>query len=316
MSTDPRHMPTFVVAGAGRAGSTAVIESLRAHPDVFVTQPKEPHYFAHPGRPAAYTGPGDDQTINRVVVSDREDYLRLYDAVTDEVATGEGSVSTLYLHRTAIPSMQELNAGMRVVVVLREPVARAFSSHQYLLVRGFEPEPDFLAAVAAEQTRRDAGWHHLWHYTGMSRYAEGVAALVDAFGRDRVGVWFYDDLLASPEDCLADIQRFVGVAPERVVRRAAPTVNASGKPRHAVLQQALRWTGQHPRLRSAVKLAVPFSVRESIRNMNLRPSAPSVEEMRRLAPLFADDLDALENSLGRRLPDAWRADRGSRRLPT
>ena len=41
--------PTFLVVGTARAGTTAVVEGLRTHPQVFVTQPKEPHYFAFHG---------------------------------------------------------------------------------------------------------------------------------------------------------------------------------------------------------------------------------------------------------------------------
>src|SRR3712207_8779335 len=44
------------------------------------------------------------------------------------------------------------------------PYTTLFRSHQYMLNRGFEPEPDFFAAVSNEEQRRQAGWHHLWHY--------------------------------------------------------------------------------------------------------------------------------------------------------
>src|ERR671921_96192 len=71
-------VPTFLVVGAGRSGTTGLAEGLRTHPRVFVTTPKEPHYFALHGTVPSFRAPGDDATINRVAVTDRDTYLALY----------------------------------------------------------------------------------------------------------------------------------------------------------------------------------------------------------------------------------------------
>jgi len=99
MSSPPQTL-MFVVVGAARAGSTAVTEALRAHPHIFVTRPKEPHYFALSGRPVNFSGPGDDTTINRVAVTDVEQYRAHYPPGGGYRALGEGSVSTLYYHES------------------------------------------------------------------------------------------------------------------------------------------------------------------------------------------------------------------------
>jgi hypothetical protein len=299
-----RMRPTFVVAGAARAGSTAVVEGLRAHPDVFVTQPKEPHFLALGGEPAHFTGPGDDVTINRVAVCDRDAYLALYPEDGPFLALGEGSVSTLYYPATSIPAVQSLNPDLRLVVILREPVDRAFSSYQYLRVRGFEPCDDFLTAVEDEPRRIEQGWHHLWHYTGMSRYAEPLSQFLAAFG-EQVGVWFYDDLDRDPSGTLSAIQRFVGVDPARSPVSEAQRVNASGRPKRQALHQAIQWASRHPAVRDTVKRAVPFSVRERIRSSNLQPQGVSDEVRAHLAPRFVEDLERLEELLGRPVPESW-----------
>ena len=54
-------MPTFLVIGAARSGTTGLVEGLRTHPRVFVTDPKEPHYFALHRIGARFTAPGDEQ---------------------------------------------------------------------------------------------------------------------------------------------------------------------------------------------------------------------------------------------------------------
>ena len=54
--TSPSPRPTFLVVGAARSGTTGLVEGLRSHPRVFVTDPKEPHYFALHRLGAAFTG--------------------------------------------------------------------------------------------------------------------------------------------------------------------------------------------------------------------------------------------------------------------
>jgi len=296
--------PTFLVAGAGRAGSTAVTEALRAHPDVFVTQPKEPHFLALGGRPAAFTGPGDDTTINRLAITDLAAYLDLFPADGQYLALGEGSVSTLYYSDVSIPAAQALNADMRIVIMLRDPVKRAFSSFQYLSVRGFEPLADFLEAVDDEPRRRELGWHHLWHYTAMSHYAEDIARFVAAFG-DNVGIWFHDDLESDDAGTIHQIQRFIGVDPGRYQPREIQRVNASGQPRVQAVQSAMQWGVRHARLRATVKRVVPFRLRERIRSANLQPHTTDAGVRAELQPRFRSDLEHLEDVLGRKVPSSW-----------
>lgn len=303
--TPSRRLPDFVFAGAARAGSTAVVESLRRRPEVFVTEPKEPHYLALGGRPAAFTGPGDDATINKVAVTDEEAYLGLFRDASPQSLAGEGSVSTLYYHDVAAPRLRALNPEVRIVVVLREPVARAFSSHQYLVNRGWEAERDFLAAVEQEEWRRQQGWHHLWHYTAMSRYAASLSAFVETFGRDQVGVWWYDDLMAREEDTLREVHAFLGL-PATAEPLGVGRVNASGAPRRPALQRVLTAASRSEGLRRAVKATVPFSVRERIRGANLAPNEVPDDVARALRPQFTDDLAQLEQVLGTTVPTAWR----------
>jgi hypothetical protein len=296
--------PDFVFAGAARAGSTAVVESLRRRPEVFVTQPKEPHYLALAGSEAAFTGPGDDITINAKAVVDASEYAKLFADADAGMLTGEGSVSTLYYSEQAAPRLAQLNPDVKVVVVLREPVARAYSSHQYLVNRGFEPVPDFLDAVALEEERIAAGWHHLWHYTAMSRYADDLARLIDHF--PALKVWWYDDLMRDEEATLAEIHEFVGLGrPESDL--SVGRVNASGQPRRPSVHAAMQLASRSAVLRRVVKSVVPFDVRERLRGSNLAVNEVPDEVVSALAPRFREDLHRLETVLGRPVPAGWRS---------
>lgn len=294
--------PTFAVIGAARSGTTAITESLRRHPDVFVTRPKEPHYFAFAGHRPAFTGPGDEEGINRRAVTDPDDYLALYRGAEHLSARGEGSVSTFYYFEPAIVAIKSMNPDMRFVVVLRDPVDRAFSSFQYLRMLGREPEEVFEAAVASEESRRAAGWHHLWHYTAMSRYADSIAAFLHAFGPEPLCVLTYEEITNDASDALGRVYEHLGVDASLAGTAETRWVNSSGRPRSARAQAVLNRLGDQRRVKTLGKRLVPFAVRERVRRWNQADTSVPSDVRARLAPTFADDLDRVEHLLGRRLP--------------
>ncbi len=296
-------VPTFLVAGGARCGTTGLVEGLRAHPRVFVTQPKEPHYFAFHRTGAQFTAPGDAHTINRVAVTDRDAYLALYPAQHSYLALGEGSVSTLYYAEEALPEVLRVNPRMKLVVLLRDPVERAYSAHQYMRARGLEPVEDFLEAVALEDERRRAGWHHIWHYTAMSRYADSLATLQSGVPPEQLGVWFYDDLNADYHGTFTSVLAFLGVPAETGEAISVPRVNVSGQPRFAPVSAALQWATANEAVRSAVKRTTSYHFRERVRRTVLRTNGLPPGAREELEPRFTEDLRRLRTLLpGRDLP--------------
>lgn len=299
--------PTFLVAGAGRSGTTGLVEGLKTHPQVFVTQPKEPHYFALHGTRPSYTGPGDEETINRLAVTHRQAYLDLYPRHHDFLALGDGSVSTLYYYDRALPEIQALTPDVRVVIILREPVARAHSAFSYLTVRGFENCPSLLDAVADEDRRVATGWHHLWHYTRMSRYADSVAAFQSALGPERVGVWFYDDLHADYVGTVKQVLRFLDVPDHRAEAIGVPVVNASGQARSRLLQAGVRLATGNGTLRRTAKRLTTYRAREMVRRRMLSRTEVTRQERAALEPAFEDDLRELAGLVSTGRSPAWLA---------
>lgn len=297
MSQPP--VPDFVVAGAARSGTTAVVEALRTHPQAFVTQPKEPHYFALHGTRPDFAGPGDAHTINRVAVTDRQAYLDLFprDRGGELRALGEGSVSTLYYYERALPEIMAMNPRMRFVILLRDPVARAYSSFQYMRARGFEPVEDFLDAVAQEPARVAANWHHLWHYTRMSMYADAIAAVQAAVPPEQVGIWFHEDLDRDYAATIGEVMRFLDLAPMVTDDGTAPRVNISGTPRSRFLHHALWWVTRHEFPRAAVKATTTYQFRERVRSLALRREGVPQKARASLTPVFADDVAQLRKLL-------------------
>lgn len=297
MTAHHKHVPNFLLVGGARCGTTSVVEGLRLHPDVFVTEPKEPHYFAFHRTGARFTAPGDDHTVNRVSVTDREAYLALYPEDHGYRALGDGSVSTMYYHQDALPEVLAMNPAMKLIVLLREPVERAYSAHQYLRARGLEPVEDFLEAVALEEERRAAGWHHMWHYTAVSRYADSVAAMQAAVPPAQLGIWFYDDLNRDYPGTLDEIFGFLGVAPPAGQTEEVPRVNISGRPKYQAVSRALGWATGNETVRTTVKRVTSYRLREGVRRRVLRSGGLPPEAREQLAPVFEPDLASLRTLL-------------------
>jgi hypothetical protein len=294
-----RTVPSFLVVGAGRAGTTGLVQGLRSHPQVFVTTPKEPHYFALHGTRPDFRGPGDEESINGVAITRERDYLALYPrSGLRQTAFGEGSVSTLYYHDRALPEVMRINPEMRVVVLLREPVARAYSSFQYLRAQGREPEEDFLVALERESQRRAENWHHLWHYSAMSMYAEALGAFREHLLPGHLGIWFHDDLERDYAATFTDVLRFLDLPPVPGVGQDVPRVNISGTPRHQRLQHGIWWATDRPALRRTARAVTSWQFREALRSRLLRRDGVPEHVVQALAPAFKDDLARLRDLLG------------------
>lgn len=297
--------PNFLIIGAARSGTTALASFLGQHPQVFLTDPKEPHFLAFNGSNLSFSGPGDDTTINRVSVTNQHEYERLFARCNGALAVGEGSVSTMYYPQASIPNIRAFATEAKLIAILRNPIERAFSSYMYMTARGFEPIQDFMESLMQEERRIQDGWHHIWHYTKMGFYTDQIRAFREAFGSDRLKLILHEDLKHSPETLFRDLFDFLGVRQDFVPQTRAE-INRAGKPKNETLQFLMKLLGKNSVLKGLVRSLVPSSAREKIRSSNLAHPDMSVEAREYLEDLFADEISSLEQETGRDL-SAWLA---------
>jgi hypothetical protein len=296
--------PHFLIIGAARSGTTALYQYLAEHPRLFLTEPKEPHYFALAGTTPAFTGPGDRQTINRLAVVDPQAYRELYRGAGPDQVRGEASVSTMY-YPEAITRARDEVPEARLICMLRDPVERAFSAYGFMRTRGWEPCATFEEALADEPRRIAAGWHHIWHYVAMGRYGEQLRHVLDVFPREQLLVLRHEDLVADPDAVLGRIHGFLGlpVIPHTV----APDPHRSGEPRNKFLSRVV--STHHP-LKKLLSPVVPVALRRRLRRQivrrNIVRSTYRDETRRALVDTFRSDLDLLEQLTGLDLT-AWRS---------
>ena len=190
--TQPAGFPDFFVVGAPRCGTTAVCRYLARHPQICLSRPKEPHYFARV----------DALPSERQIQSDYIERYFGHRGAGQRIA-GEGSVSTLYKPE-AIERIRHFNPDARFIVMLRNPISMLPSYHlkmRYLLL---EDEADFSRAWNLQEARargesvpRHCLDPRLLMYGEVARFGRHVERLFSVAGRERTHVIVFDDFFVT-----------------------------------------------------------------------------------------------------------------------
>lgn len=302
---EQQEVPSALIIGAAKAGTTALFQYFSQHPDIFVANPKEPNYFAFAGQEVSFAGPGDDVTINAKSVVDRDEYRRLFSDAGQAMVTCEGSVSTLYYGEDAAHRLDEEAPHAKLICMLRNPADRAWSAFNFMRSRLFEPEESFLRALDLEEERIAAGYHHMWHYKAMGRYAAQLRHFSGPLSEGRLKVVLYEDFGADSLSVLRSCFEFLEVSTS-FEPTFTPAPHRSGEPRIKWLSKQL---SRDTHLKDRLKPLIPSSLRAELRS---RAAAVALErrqldkELRHdLALAFEDDVCDLEELIGRDLSE-WK----------
>jgi hypothetical protein len=214
-----RALPDFVIIGAQKAGTTALIRYLQAHPDV-MTEPGvyEVHYFdTQWARGTGYYRshfPYAARVARRAAATGRP------------VLTGEKTPSYLF-HPLAPERAASIIPHAKLIALLRDPVMRAASHHAMNKRDGIEPL-ELAEAVKAEEERVAASFERLaqgieparnpartFSYVRRGRYAEQLDRWLRWFPRDQLLILRSEDLAASPGETYARVLDFLGLAAHR-----------------------------------------------------------------------------------------------------
>ncbi|CAG1008200.1 hypothetical protein BURK1_03496 [Burkholderiales bacterium] len=191
----------FVIGGAQKCGTTALATVLQEHPGVAVAAGKEAHWFDNDRR---YAEGVPDPARYHALFGDPSEPRLWCDATP-----------TYWWWPPAPARIRDYNPGMKWIVLLRDPVARAYSHWNMERTRGRETL-GFREALAAEDGRmRNATMHEARAYTYLSRgfYARQLERLWSVFPRDRTLVLRSDRLRAEFPDTVREVVGFLGLPP-------------------------------------------------------------------------------------------------------
>lgn len=275
-------LPTFLVIGAMKAGTTTLHELLAGHPDVFMSALKEPDFFV------------ESKNWDRGL----DWYRSLFADGGGHTAIGESSTS--YSKRSEFPGVPERTLGVlpdvKLVYLLRDPLERIRSMYVHNRLHGRERRP------IGEAVRHDP------MYVDASRYAWQLQAWLDHIDLDRVCVLRTEDLTADPQASADRLWRFLGVGPHTVARAPEAHVTA-GRLQETAASRALRRIPGFERLRDLLpedrrRRLIDLVRRSPDDDLGPLPDDVRAELRERLAP----DAAELRRLLGADF-DAWGLDR-------
>lgn len=185
--SDMKSLPTYIIAGAMRCGTTALNSYLRLHPEVVTSTSKEVHFF--------------DDNFDRGL-----DWYRGHFPDTGGVtAIGEATPNYMF-STTALDRIQQTLPDVRLIVVLRNPIDRAYSHYWHDRVRG--KISDEFGETAMKELSGD---NPTLAYVRRGKYVGQLEDILERFPREALLVQIFEDMATRPGDFYAEVCRFIGV---------------------------------------------------------------------------------------------------------
>ncbi len=295
-------LPSFIVIGASRSGTTSLHHYLDQHPEIFICPRKSPNFFVAedpvPAREGRWLRRMADQWV-----SDRDTYESLFAAADEGQLVGE--VSPVYLQSCfAAARIRRLCPDARLVAVLRDPAERAWAHFLGRRRDGLERRRDFAAVVESEIRDGLPREIAFGSYVGCSQYGLFLETYFENFRAEQLRVCLFDDLRRDPRAFLREILSFLEVDPAM-----SETVRLSRHNRSGVISSRWRrllWTGSVG-LRTILRPYLPERIRRlgqrlALDKVDKAPLAPAVRA--RICDVLAPDIDRCARLIGRDL-SAW-----------
>lgn len=194
----PAPLVTFLIAGVQKGGTTALFDYLGDYPDIALPRTKELHFF-------------DDEAVDWAA----PDYAAYHAQFPEAAGRPGGEATPIYTYWPNSPErICAYNPAMKLVVVLRDPVQRAWSHWRMEYARGAEKE-SFAWCIREGRQRLFAaepwGHHREFSYVERGFYGEQAERLLGLFPREQLLFLKSDDLRAQPAPALAEVRAFLGL---------------------------------------------------------------------------------------------------------
>jgi hypothetical protein len=207
--------PNFFFIGAPKCGTTSIAKVLSQHPNIFISNPKEPHFF--------------EEEIPRGIKS-----LEAYESLFSKVRNHHrivGEASTGYLYsKTAVRKILGYSPNAKFLVSVRNPYEMAISLYSHALRGKYENEHDFSMAWKLQEARRSGSnipktccCNLLLLYGDRCALGDQLERLYNMVNHDSVCLVFFDDLRANPAKLYDKIYKFLELAGDQ--RTEFPSLN-------------------------------------------------------------------------------------------
>jgi hypothetical protein len=195
-------LPNFLIIGAFKSGTNSLYHYLEAHPQVFMCPANEPSFFAFEGQKMR------GGRWAKGVVTNFEDYKKLFAGAGDKIAVGE--VSPTYLASLEAPGrIKHYVPDAKMVAILRHPLERAYSQWQMEFRQGNEKAESFAEAIQTIKVVSDGTSRR--RFVAGSMYYQLLKKYYDLFDPSQICVLLFDRLATDREGLVKKLYGFLNV---------------------------------------------------------------------------------------------------------
>lgn len=300
-----RKVDLFIV-GAAKAGTTALWQNLSRLSQIHFCPIKEPHYFSGDIDISSFRKDFRDQIqMNfqkyfegkplaqkyQAFIRDLEVYQSLYRDAREGQMLAEASASYLW-SKVAARNIKAYNPDSRIVMVLRDPVERAFSHYLMDLRMGFT-DKDFISAIKDDMQSKERLWGNSSLYIDLGLYAQQVQRYLELFPSNQILILLHDQLQSQPVYVAQNLSRFIGLEDAEI--SLAERHNVAKVPRNKLAARIIRqpWLKKISRSKKLVKL-MPYASK-----ILASRTVPQIteEEQEYAYSYFSKDIEVLEQML-------------------
>jgi hypothetical protein len=301
---------TFIV-GAAKAGTTSIFHYLEQSNEVFSPSIKEPNYFCKDIKYDSFRNaykndriynPDDiSNTIRHSAWIDKKEiYNALYMGNDDAFISLDGSVSYLYSNEAA-QNIYEYNKNSKIIILLRNPIERAFSHYLMNLQVGYVRK-SFIDEVISDFTNKDKGWGKTHLYVELGLYFRQVERYLKVFPRNQVKIILFEELKNKPDELMNEICNFLNI--ENIPNIDLTKKNISKVPNSPLVFMILK------NIYKKIEFMKLDYIKRSIKKIlfnNTKLPVITVADKIALQPYFRNDINKLSKLLNINLED-WLID--------
>lgn len=198
LSHNRRMIPDFLIIGAQKGGTSSLFYYLKFHPQIKRPIKKEIHFFN------IYFDKGIDW------------YKAHFPLKSKKYITGEASPDYIF-HPDSPKRIKKLNPNTKIIVLLRNPIERAYSAYQMNKRMGIDPRPTFKEAIKYELEHKDEFAHtynyekHNYFYLERGKYASQLNPWLDYFDKDHILVIESESFFKEPSKELKKVYQFLSI---------------------------------------------------------------------------------------------------------
>ncbi len=279
-------LPNFICIGAQKSATTLLAEILRQHPDIFIPPDRAPHFF------------NLDENYSRGMEWYHSTFYRDADGF-DFV----GDITPAYMFFDYVPERirNTLGKDIKIIVMLRNPINRAYSHYWMSFKREYERLP-FDQAIMMEHARMKKGYFEQSHFSYISRgfYSVQIKRYLNFFSAGNMKFVLFEEFVKDIPRQAAQILEFLGCDKDRLLKKRYTKVN-KGDLTFSQYLSAVR-TNKSGILSRHVLKALTTALSED-RRIGYPPLSRKMRVF--LSELYKDEISELEALIGKDL-SLWR----------